>query len=54
MEEEKKPDPRDLDGDGKVTLEEKVKFVAAQATKKLNEVVAEAKDKIDNLTGKKE
>ncbi|MBR6003004.1 MAG: hypothetical protein IK045_09120 [Bacteroidales bacterium] len=53
MEEDKKLDPRDLDGDGKVTLEEKIKFAAGQASKKLNDVVDEVKGKIENLTNKK-
>lgn len=53
MEEQKNLDPRDLDGDGKVTLEEKIKYVAGEASKKLNDVVGEVKGKIENLTGKK-
>ncbi len=53
MEEEKKLDPRDLDGDGKVTLEEKFKYAVSQAKEKLEEVVEEAKGKVENLTGKK-
>ena len=52
MEEEKKLDPRDLDGDGKVTFEEKVKYAAAQAGKKISEVAAGAKEGAQKLYDK--
>ena len=44
MEEEKKLDPRDLNGDGKVTLEEKLRYAATKASDKLSEVAGEVKD----------
>ena len=57
-------DPRDLNGDGKVTIDEKVKYAATKAGEKLKEVAGEAKEgakklfdqaksKIDSLTQKK-
>ncbi|MBO4742967.1 MAG: hypothetical protein J5533_04960 [Bacteroidales bacterium] len=43
MEEEIKKDPRDLNGDGKVTLEEKLKYAASKAGEKISETAAEIK-----------
>ena len=45
MEEQIKKDPRDLNGDGKVTLEEKLKYAA-------NEVMDEAKKLYDKAAPK--
>ena len=45
MSEETIKDPRDLNGDGKVTLEEKIKYAAGKAGEKLNEVADEVKAK---------
>ena len=45
-------DPRDLDGDGKVTLKEKVQYAAGQAADKAKEIYAEAKDKTVEVAGK--
>ena len=52
MAEEINRDPRDLDGDGKVTLEEKIKYAASKATEKLNEVAGNLKEKGENLAEK--
>ena len=38
MAEETIKDPRDLNGDGKVTLDEKIKYAASKAGEKLSEV----------------
>ena len=43
MEEEKINDPRDLNGDGKVTLDEKVKYAASKAGEKITEVAGNVK-----------
>ena len=45
-------DPRDLNGDGKVTLDEKIKYAAAQAGKKISEVAGDVKDKSKELYDK--
>lgn len=45
-------DPRDLDGDGKVTLKEKVQYAAGQAADKAKEIYAEAKEKTVEVVGK--
>ena len=51
MSEENTPlkDPRDLNGDGKVTLEEKIKYAAAKAGEKLSEVAGEVKENAKEL-----
>ena len=51
MSEETK-DPRDLNGDGKVTFEEKVKYAAGKAGEKLKEVSAEMKENAKELYAK--
>ena len=43
MEEEMNKDPRDLNGDGKVTIDEKIKYAAAKAGEKIEEAAAEVK-----------
>lgn len=43
MEEEIKKDPRDLNNDGKVSLEEKIKYAASKAGEKISETAAEVK-----------
>ena len=47
--EENKPqetiDPRDLNGDGKVTLSEKIQYAAGQAAEKAKVVYSEAKER---------
>ncbi|MBO4476355.1 MAG: hypothetical protein J5737_06515 [Bacteroidales bacterium] len=45
-------DPRDLNGDGKVTLEEKIKYAAGKAGEKLNEVAGEMKENAKDLYAK--
>ena len=45
-------DPRDLNGDGKVTLDEKIKYAAAKAGEKLGEVAGEMKDNAKKLYDK--
>lgn len=52
MAEENIKDPRDLNGDGKVTLEEKIKYAAAKASEKLSEVADEMKENAKELYGK--
>ena len=47
MSEETLKDPRDLNSDGKVSLDEKLKCAAAKASKKFNEV---ADEMVDNAT----
>ena len=42
----------DLNGDGKVTLKEKVQYTAGQVTDKAKDVYAEAKDKTVEVAGK--
>ena len=42
-------DPRDLNGDGKVSLEEKIKFAAGKAGEKLGEVAEEMKANAKDL-----
>ena len=45
-------DPRDLNGDGKVTLSEKVQYAAGQAAEKAKGVYADAKVKAAEVAGK--
>ena len=45
-------DPRDLNGDGKVTLKEKVQYTANQAVDKAKDVYAEAKEEVAEAAGK--
>ena len=52
MEEEKMKDPRDLNGDGKVTLDEKIKYAAAKAGEKIEEAAAEVKEGAKKLYDK--
>jgi uncharacterized protein YjbJ (UPF0337 family) len=49
MSEETLKDPRDLNGDGKVSLDEKLKCAAAKASKKFNEVADEMVDNAKDL-----
>ena len=42
-------DPRDLNGDGKVSLEEKIKYAAGKAGEKLGEVAEEMKANAKDL-----
>ena len=49
MAEEQKLDPRDLNGDGKVTFDEKVKYVAAKAGEKISVVAENVKEKSKDL-----
>ena len=49
MSEETLKDPRDLNSDGKVTLDEKIKCAAAKASKKFNEVADEMVDNAKDL-----
>ena len=42
-------DPRDLNGDGKVSFEEKVKYAAGKAGEKLSEVADEMKANAKDL-----
>ena len=51
MEEEKK-DPRDLNGDGKVTLEEKLTYAATVASEKLSKAAGEVKEGAKKLYDK--
>jgi hypothetical protein len=44
MSEEVKKDPRDLNGDGKVSLGEKVQFAAEKAGEKIEAAIADAKE----------
>lgn len=46
---ENKKDPRDLNGDGKVTLDEKIKYAAGKAGEKLSEVAGEMKENAKEL-----
>ena len=43
MEEEIKKDPRDLNEDGKVSLDEKLKYAASKAGEKISETAASVK-----------
>ncbi|MBQ6959014.1 MAG: hypothetical protein IKG90_01680 [Bacteroidales bacterium] len=45
-------DPRDLNGDGKVTLDEKIKYAAGKAGEKMKEVAGEMKENAKNLYDK--
>ena len=45
-------DPRDLNGDGKVTLKEKVQYTAGQAVDKAKDMYADAKEKTVEVAGK--
>jgi ElaB/YqjD/DUF883 family membrane-anchored ribosome-binding protein len=45
-------DPRDLNGDGKVTIEEKIKYAACKAGEKLSEVAGEVKENAKELYDK--
>ena len=45
-------DPRDLNGDGKVTLDEKIKYAAGKAGEKLSEIAGEVKDNAKELYAK--
>ncbi|MCQ2115987.1 MAG: hypothetical protein MJZ07_07270 [Bacteroidales bacterium] len=45
MNEENKINPADLDGDGKVSIKEKIQFAANQAIEKAGELIAKAKSK---------
>lgn len=47
--EENCKDPRDLNGDGKVTFDEKIKYAAAKAGEKLSAVAGEMKDNAKEL-----
>jgi uncharacterized protein YjbJ (UPF0337 family) len=49
MSEETKKDPRDLNDDGKVTLDEKIKYAAGKAGEKLGEVAEEMKENAKEL-----
>ena len=44
MSEETAKDPRDLNGDGKVTLGEKVQYAADKATEKLEQAIEDYKE----------
>ncbi|MBR0255348.1 MAG: hypothetical protein IJQ69_05480 [Bacteroidales bacterium] len=52
MSEETLKDPRDLNSDGKVSLDEKLKCAAAKASKKFNEVADEMVDNAKDLYDK--
>lgn len=52
MEVENIKDPRDLNGDGKVTLDEKIKYAAGKAGEKLSEMAGEVKESAKNLYDK--
>lgn len=52
MAEETNKDPRDLNGDGKVSFDEKLKYAAAQAGKKISEVADDVKEKSKELYDK--
>lgn len=45
-------DPRDLNGDGKVTLMEKIQYATGQAAEKAKDVYSEAKEKTVEVAGK--
>lgn len=51
MSEESK-DPRDLNGDGKVTLGEKIQYAAGKAGEKVKEVAGEMKENAKDLYAK--
>ena len=52
MEAENIKDPRDLNGDGKVTIDEKIKYAAGKAGEKLSEVAGEVKEGAKKLYDK--
>lgn len=52
MSEETIKDPRDLNGDGKVTLDEKIKYAASKAGEKLGKVADEVKENAKELYAK--
>ena len=52
MEEENIKDPRDLNGDGKVTLDEKIKYAASKAGEKISVVAGEVKEGAKKLYDK--
>ena len=49
MSEETLKDPRDLNADGKVSLDEKIKYAASKASEKMSEVAGEMVDNAKNL-----
>lgn len=51
MSEEVKKDPRDLNGDGKVTLGEKVQYAAEKAGEKIEAAIADAKEDAKEALG---
>ena len=52
MEEDIKKDPRDINGDGKVTLEEKLTYAATVASEKLSKAAGEVKEGAKKLYDK--
>ena len=52
MAEETIKDPRDLNGDGKVTFDEKLKYAATKAGEKISEVAGNVKEKSKELYDK--
>lgn len=54
MEETKKTNPADLNGDGKVTFSEQVQYTAGKVMDKAKEVAADAKVQLDELGDKVE
>ena len=52
MNEENAKDPRDLNGDGKVTLNEKITYMANEASEKLEEVAKKAAEEAKVLADK--
>ena len=54
MEETKKTNPADLNGDGKVTFAEQVQYTAGKVMDKAKEVAADAKVQLDELGDKVE
>ena len=52
MAEELEKDPRDLNGDGKVSLSEKIQYGLKQAGAKAEEIMGEAKEKGKELYAK--
>ena len=52
MAEETIKDPRDLNGDGKVSFDEKLKYAAAKAGEKISAVAGDVKEKSKELYDK--